>query len=461
MPIVAGASNEGQSAVVLFRRFGRYGIIDTVPFSRFITKLSGDCPLRFQAPKGTFDILPEEQPYRRFFESKAEEITESFGYGRIDTPMFEDARLFVRGVGEVTDIIERETYTFEDRGGDLITLRPEGTAPVCRAYLEHGLHNLPQPVRLYYLITNFRYERPQAGRYRQHHQLGHRGVRRRRRDDRRRGDRGRLACPGRHWNRRQDARAEQHRRPGVQARLYREAAGILPAAGGRGLPRLPASHGPEPAAAAGLQAGHRARTVIAGAPHSTEYLCAACLEHWEALSQYLRDLGLPFRTDHRLVRGFDYYTRTVFEIVPPDEGSQSTMVGGGRYDGLIEELGGVPTPGIGFGMGIERAILNVKSQGGGPPDDRGTKVVLAHVGDAAKRRAAGLASQLRLAGTAATLAPGRSLRSQMRYASSQMATHAVILGDDEIERGVVVLRDMDGGEQREVSPDELAAALGG
>ena len=427
---------------------------------RFHPKLSGDCPLRFQAPKGTFDILPEDQPYRRFFESRAEEIAASFGYGRIDTPMFEDARLFIRGVGEVTDIIERETYTFEDRGGDLITLRPEGTAPVCRAYLEHGMHNLPQPVRLYYLITNFRYERPQAGRYRQHHQLGIEVF----------GDED----------------------PAIDAEVIEVGWRVLDAVGiGDKTLALNSIGDSEcrPGYVENLQTYYRphadevcddcrrrmeqnplrlldckqdsCQSVIDGAPHSTEFLCAACSEHWDALLQYLRDLGLPYRTDHRLVRGFDYYTRTVFEIVPPDEGSQSTMVGGGRYDGLIEELGGAPTPGIGFGMGIERAILNVKSQGAGPPEDRATKVVLAHVGEAAKRRAAGLASRLRLAGTSAILAPGRSLRSQMRYASSQMATHAVILGDDEIERGIVVLRDMDGGEQREVSPDDLAAALRG
>ena len=281
----------------------------------FHPKLSGDSPLRFQAPKGTFDILPEEQPYRRFFESRAEEIAASFGYGRIDTPMFEDARLFIRGVGEVTDVIEKETYTFEDRGGDLITLRPEGTAPVCRAYLEHGMHNLPQPVRLYYLITNFRYERPQAGRYRQHHQLGIEVF----------GDED----------------------PAIDAEVIEVGWRVLDAVGIGGKTLALNSIGdPEcrPGYVEKLQAHYRpqadevchdcrrrmdqnplrlldckqdsCQSVIAGAPHSTDYLCAACLEHWEALLQYLRDLGLPFRTDHRLVRGFDYYTRTVFEIVP-------------------------------------------------------------------------------------------------------------------------------------------------
>ena len=412
----------------------------------------------FQAPKGTSDILPAEQPYWRFFESTAEEIAVSFGYEKIETPMFEDTGLFVRGVGEITDIIENETYTFEDRGGDLLTLRPEGTAPVCRAYLEHGMHNLPQPVRLYYLATNFRYERPQAGRYRQHHQFGIEVF----------GD--------------QDA--------AIDAEVIEVGWRVLDSIGigekSLGLNSIGDAQC-RPAYIEKLQAYYRpnveklcsdcrrrleenplrlldckqetCQPVIAGAPHSADYLCSGCQEHWDLLLEYLGDLSLPYRTDHRLVRGFDYYTRTVFEIVPPDEGSQSTMVGGGRYDGLVEELGGAPTPGIGFGMGIERAILNVKGQGAELPADEAPKVMLAYVGENAKRSAAGFASRLRLAGTPAVLAPGRGLRSQLRYATSQRATHAVILGDDELERGVVVLRDLGKGEQREVSPEQLPEAL--
>ncbi len=416
--------------------------------------------MRFQVPKGTSDILPDEQPYWRFFESRASETAASFGYGRIDTPMFEDAQLFVRGVGEVTDIIESETYTFEDRGGDLITLRPEGTAPVCRAYLEHGMHNLPQPVRLYYFSTNFRYERPQAGRYRQHHQMG-------------------IEVFG-------DGDAS------IDAEVIEVGWRVLDSVGIRdkilGLNSIGDTEC-RPGYVEELRSYYRPRVddicrdcrrrldqnplrlldckqascqpVTAGAPRSADYLCTACREHWEALLGYLRDVELPYRIDHRLVRGFDYYTRTVFEIVPPDEGSQSTMVGGGRYDGLIEELGGAPTPGIGFGMGVERAILNVKRQGVQLPTNSRTKVALAHVGEAARLRAARLASCLRMAGTPAMLAPRRSLRSQMRYASSQSATHAVIIGDEEMGRGVVVLRDLDRGEQREVALADLETVLRG
>ena len=414
----------------------------------------------FQAPRGTQDILPEEQKYWRFFQSKAEESATRFGYERIDTPLFEDAGLFVRGTGEVTDIVEKETYTFEDRGGDLLTLRPEGTPPVCRAYLEHGLHNLPQPVRLYYLCPVFRYDRPQAGRYRQHHQFGVEVL----------GD--------------GDA--------SIDAEVIEVAWRFLESAGLRDLSLMVNSIGdPEcrPEYVRKLKAHYEdqadrlcpdckrrlernplrlldckqdsCQPLIAAAPHSIDYLCDQCQQHWDNLLRYLAELGLPYEIDHRIVRGFDYYTRTVFEIVPPVEGAQRTIVGGGRYEGLIQELGGRPTPGIGFGMGIERVIGDLKRQEVVISDQVYTKVVVAHVGDAAKLEAMKLASDLRQAGMAAILGPtDRSLRSQLRYASSTDATHAVIVGDEELRKGVVILRDLAKSEQQEVGRDRLLQALG-
>ena len=413
----------------------------------------------FQVPRGTVDILPDEQAYWRFFEAKAREIATRFGYKRIDTPVFEDARLFVRGIGEATDIVEKETYTFEDRGGDLLTLRPEGTAPVCRSYLERGMHNLPQPVRLYYLCPVFRYERPQSGRYRQHHQFG-------------------IEVFG-------DGDAS------VDAEVIEVGWRFLEDIGLKELSLIVNSTGDpqcRPAYIELLQAYYRdhvdrlcpdckrrlehnplrlldckqdsCQPVIAGAPHSVDYLCGQCERHWAELLKYLTETGLSYEIDHRLVRGFDYYTRTVFEITPPVEGRQSTLVGGGRYDGLIQELGGSPTPGIGFGMGIERVIANLKSQEVAVPDHLGTKVLVAHVGDAAKLEAMRLCSRLRQGGTAAILGPpGRGLRSQLRYASSINATHAVIMGEEEIGKGVVVLRDLAESKQREVSPDDLFSLL--
>ena len=413
----------------------------------------------FQAPRGTADILPEEQKYRRFFENQAHQIATGFGYDRIDTPVFEDARLFVRGIGEVTDIVEKETYTFEDRGGDLLTLRPEGTAPVCRAYLENGMHVLPQPVRLYYLCPVFRYERPQSGRYRQHHQFGIEVF----------GDGD----------------------PSLDAEVIEVGWRFLESVGLTELSLSVNTIGDpdcRPGYLDALKAHYRGRIdqvcsdcqrrldrnpmrlldckqdscqpIIDEAPHGVDYLCEPCDRHWSTLLTYLQELGLPHETDHRLVRGFDYYTRTVFEITPPVEGRQSTLVGGGRYDGLIQELGGQPTPGIGFGMGIERVISSLKRQEMSVDDSHQTRVLVASLGDAARLEGMRLSSKLRRAGISAVLAPAdRSLRSQLRYANHIQATHAVILGDDELQRGVAVLRDLARSEQREVEPDSIPGVL--
>ena len=419
----------------------------------------GSARLLFQAPRGTSDILPDEQRHWRFVESKAQEIAGKFGYERIDTPIFEDARLFVRGIGEATDIVEKETYTFEDRGGDLLTLRPEGTAPVCRAYLEQGMHNLPQPVRLYYLCPVFRYERPQSGRYRQHHQFG-------------------VEVFG-------DGDAS------IDAEVIEVGWRFLESIGLQELSLIVNSIGDpqcRPRYIEALQTYYRphadrlctdcrrrlehnplrlldckqdsCQPIIADAPHSVDFLCEGCEQHWSGLLRYLAELKLSYEVDNRLVRGFDYYTRTVFEIVPPVEGRQSTLVGGGRYDGLIQELGGRPTPGVGFGMGIERVIVNIKRQKVPIAEDGGTKVLVAHVGDSANLEAIRLSSKLRQSGVAVVLGPaGRGLRSQLRYATSINASHALIIGDDEIQKGVVTLRDLARSEQREVTPDSLVQLL--
>lgn len=414
----------------------------------------------FQAPRGTVDILPEEQRYWRFCRAEAQEVATAFGYERIETPVFEDAALFVRGIGEVTDIVERETYTFEDRGGDPLTLRPEGTAPVCRAYLEHGMHNLPQPVRLYYVGPNFRYERPQSGRSRQHHQFGIEVL----------GD-GDASI---------DAEVIEVGWRFLESVGLKELSLSINSIGDhrcrpqyiRKLRSYYDGHVDElcPDCKRRLESNplrlldckqDSCQTAIAGAPGSVEHLCESCTEHWEGLQQHLAGLGFPFEIDHRRVRGLDYYTRTVFEITPPLEGRQTTLVGGGRYDGLIEELGGRPTPGIGFGMGLDRVIANLKRQEATVPDYRGTKVLVAHVGDAAKVEAMKITSNLRRLGTSAIPGPtGRGLRSQLRYAASINATHAVIIGDDELRKGVIILRDLAKSEQREVSPDRLLQALG-
>ena len=396
----------------------------------------------FQAPRGTSDHLPEEQKYWRYIESKALEVAERFGFGRIDTPAFEDSNLFIRSVGEGTDIVEKEMYTFDDRGGDSVTLRPEGTAPVCRAYLEHGMHNLPQPVRMYYFCPVFRYERPQAGRFRQHHQFGIEVL----------GDAD----------------------PSVDAEVIEVAWELMMSLGLNNINLLINSVGDpqcRPAYVAKLKeyySSHEAslcpdcrarmdrnplrlldckvetcHSLGNDAPKSAENLCEECSDHWVKLLTYLNTIELPYQIDHRLVRGLDYYTRTVFEVQPVEAGGQSTICGGGRYDGLITELGGRETPGIGFATGLERLTLNLKQNDIQIPELPSPKYLVANVGDDARSAALQLSVRLRRAGIGAILSSGsRGLRGQMRQANALEIPYTLIIGDDEIEKGEVVIRDM-------------------
>jgi len=414
----------------------------------------------YQAPRGTSDILPEEQPYWRYIEQKAVNICQLYGYERIDSPAFEDADIFIRTVGEETDIVEKEMYSFEDRGGNKLTLRPEGTAPVCRAYIEHGLHNLPQPVKLYYITPIFRYERPQAGRYRQHYQFGCEAI----------GDAdpaldaevidvawrffasldlrqlslklnsiGCKQCRPQYLTALKDYYAKYHRDlcPDCKTRLKRNPLRLLDC-------KKP-----------GCQ------QLADSAPRSVDYLCPPCAEHFDRLKRYLGLLEIPFEVNHRLVRGLDYYTRTVFEIQPEAEGAQSTLGGGGRYDDLIEELGGKPTPALGFAIGIERIILNLKKQGISVPPLPQPQVFIAHIGDDAKAEAIKLAARLRQAGTGVTTAIGnKSLKAQLRQANTLGVRYTIIIGEDEIKTGTVILRDMTTGEQKTVPLDELQRELG-
>ncbi|NQU96650.1 MAG: histidine--tRNA ligase [Chloroflexi bacterium] len=419
--------------------------------------------MTFRAPRGTADILPADQPYWSMIRRTAAGVAAAFGYGRIDTPTFEDTRLFTRGVGEETDVVQKEMYTFEDHGGDPQTLRPEGTASVCRAYLQHGMQNLPQPVRLYYDAPMYRYERPQAGRLRQHHQFGVEAI----------GD------PS----------------PQVDAEVIELGWQYLTSLGLKGLTVKVNSIGDPACRPAYLE---ELRAYYAGrvqhmcedckrriersplrlldckkgpcirqseeAPRSTEYLCGECRDHWEDVLSHLQALTGPYpdlryETDHRLVRGLDYYTRTVFEVHPAEEGAQSGVLAGGRYDGLMEQIGGPPTPGIGFGSGIERLILNLKRQGSEECAAPGIDVVAVHVGERARHRAAVLATELRLLGRSVVVAPaGRGVRSQMRYANALSARFALILGDRELERGIAALKPLDGGEQIDVPLDASTVA---
>jgi histidyl-tRNA synthetase len=412
----------------------------------------------YQAPRGTSDILPDQQSYWRFVHAKVEQSARLFDHHRIDTPTFESTGLFLRTVGEDTDIVQKEMYSFLDRGEQELTLRPEGTAAVCRAYLEHGMHNRPQPVRLYYVSPMFRYDRPQAGRYRQHHQFGAEAI----------GDGDAM----------------------VDVEIIQLAMATVESLGLSGMSLVLNTIGDSADRPGYLKALHSyyaphqdvlcadcrrryhnnplrlldckqasCQPFLAEAPRSSDHLGAAAYGHWEALLGYLDELEVPYRLDHRLVRGLDYYTRTVFEVQSANEGAQSSIGAGGRYDGLIEQLGGRPTPGIGFAIGIERVILNLRSQGVEVPAIGPGPVVVAYRGGKAKAAGIQLAARLRHQGIPVVVAPEKSLKAQMRYASGVDAQQVLILGDAELAQGVVTVREMDKGEQRQLRVDEVAADL--
>ena len=353
----------------------------------------------------------------------------------------------------------KEMYSFKDRGGKQLTLRPEGTAPVCRAYIEHGMHNQPQPVKLYYLAPIFRYERPQAGRYRQHYQFGYEAI----------GDND----------------------PVLDAEVIDIAWRFLEMLGLKRLKLLLNSIGCRQCRPGYLKSlkdyynkhinelcpdcrvrlekntlrlldckQPQCQQLAQAAPRSVDHLCTECAEHFNLLKNYLGLLELPFSVDHRLVRGLDYYTRTVFEIQPQTGGAQSTIGGGGRYDELIEELGGRPTPAVGFATGIERIILNLKKQGVAIPPLPQPQVFIAPVGGRARDEAVKLASRLRQGGIGVLQASiSRSLKAQLRQANKLGAGYVVIIGEEELANDTVILRDMASARQETIAAEELQERL--
>jgi len=414
----------------------------------------------YQAPRGTADILPEDQPLWSFVGSTVTDAAHLHGYRRIDTPIFEETDLFLRSVGDETDIVTKEMYSFDDRGGQNITLRPEGTAAVSRAYLESGLLNQAQPVRLFYLCPMFRYDRPQAGRYRQFHQFGVEAIGESdaaidleviqlAMDTMRRLGLGGMTLM---LNNIGDA-TDRPRYLDSLRDHFRPHLAHLGADDKRRFEANPLRL---------LDSKELAREAfMAEAPKSTDFLGPEAQAHWDELLSYLDAVGVAYKLDPKLVRGLDYYTRTVFEVHPTREGAQSAVCAGGRYDGLIEQLGGKPTPGIGFAAGIERIIMNLREQGsavGAPPP---APIVVAYNGAEGKAKAVGIATELRLRDVAALVAPERSLKSQMRYAASIDARTVVILGPKELERGVVTVRDMATGEQKEEPASGLLDVLSG
>lgn len=401
-------------------------------------------------PKGTNDILPGEIEKWHYIESIIREICREYGYLEIRTPVFEHTELFARGVGDTTDVVEKEMYTFIDKGKRNLSLRPENTASVVRAYVEHKIYAQPQPTKVYYLGPMFRYANVQAGRYRQFHQFG--------------------------------AEVLGSRQPAVDAEVITMAMDFYHRLGLHGLelhinsvgcPKCRPIHRqklhdflkPDLASLCGLCQSRFTRNPLRildckeekcqetskNATTTADCLCEECAEHFESVKKHLQDIGINFILNNRLVRGLDYYTNTAFEIIASDIGAQSSIGGGGRYDGLIEEIGGPPTPGIGYAMGMERIIATMERQGVNFPVESVIDVFIATLGEPAREVAFKLLYGFRQAGFVAEMdLMGRSLKAQMKYANRFDCKFTLIIGDEELNKGIAIVRNMTDGEQSEV-----------
>ena len=412
--------------------------------------------MEIKAIRGFNDILPEEIGKWHFVEDTAREIFEGFGFSELRIPILERTELFSRGIGEATDIVEKEMYTFTDKSGNSLTLRPEATASLARAYLEHQMYNFDPVAKVYFIGPMFRYERPQKGRYRQFYQI--------------------------------DAEVFGVSNPMVDAEVIVMLIQFLKKVGLEKLELQINSLGCRacrPAYRKVLKAFFEKKSfqlcadcqrrlhsnplrifdckvetckeAVADAPRVTDYLCEECQKHFEKVKEYLGESKLSYRLNPQMVRGLDYYTRTAFEVVSYDLGAQNAVAGGGRYDNLFQEIGNLDAPGIGFAIGMERLISLL------PPDKTFTqypRVFIAALGEETQGEAYRLLSQLHLEGIRAELDyEGKSLKSQMRRAGKLKAPFVLILGGDELRRGVAVLRNMDNKSQEEISINDLFKTL--
>ncbi len=408
-------------------------------------------------PRGTYDILPSQVNKWQFLEGEMRSLMRLYGFGEIRTPVFEHTELFQRGVGDTTDVVQKEMYTFTDKGGRSITLKPEGTASVVRALLENGLYAEAMPQKLFYITNCYRYEKPQAGRTREFTQFGTEvfgtdspaadaelidipyslfkrlGI-----DDKIELHINSIGCP--------ECRAVYHK--ALKEYFADKADKLCDTCKGR-LEKNPMRI---------LDCKCPACQDIAkDAPRMLDYLCDSCSEHFESLKARLEDMGIVYTVDSGIVRGLDYYTKTVFEFVCNSIGAQGTVCGGGRYDGLCEELGGVKLSGLGFGMGMTRLIAVLDNAGFKFPQSAHPKIYLASIGERASRLSSQIVAQLRTRGIAAECdIVGRSVKAQMKYADKIHAEYTAVLGDDECESGLVQLRYMATGQSEQVSLANLA-----
>lgn len=407
-----------------------------------------------KAPRGTGDVLPADSARWQHVEQTALTVAKNFGYREVRTPVFEHTELFHRSVGETTDVVQKEMYTFEDKGNRSITLRPEGTAGAARCLLEHSLHNDALPVKVAYITSCYRYEKPQAGRLREFHQFG-------------------VECFG--------AAAPQ-----ADAEVIALAKGVLDMLNITGVSLhinsigCPTCRAKYHAALKAYFESHRDELcetclgrlernpmrildckspvcsgIAADAPVMIDYLCDECRDHFTEVRACLDTAGIPYELDTRIVRGLDYYTRTVFEFVSDALGAQAVVAGGGRYDGLIEELGGPHLPSLGFAMGLERLLMVMDAIGAEFPATTRCELYLAPMGAAATRRCFEIADGLRQGGVSVeTDLVGRGLKAQMKYADKIGARWVLVIGDNELETGRAQLKDMDSGKAEEIALDD-------
>lgn len=407
-------------------------------------------------PKGTKDVLPQDSYKWHYIENTAREVAKLFGVREIRTPTFEHTELFLRGVGDTTDIVNKEMYTFEDKGNRSITLKPEGTAGVARAFIEKGLISQAMPLKMYYITPVFRYERPQAGRLREHHQFGVEFY----------GAKGAdidaeviltaytilsklglkvalninsMGCS--------ECRKEYNK---ALKEFYKDKIeGMCPTCRER--------YEKNPLRIIDCKEDN-CKKISENAPAITDYICEECSTHFENLKKYLSLAGLEYTVNPRIVRGLDYYTKTVFEFVTTSLGSQGTVCGGGRYDNLIEQIGGSSVAGVGFGMGLERVLMLLEAEGIEIVNSETIKVFIASMGESASNKAFELSYKLRTRGVSCeTDHMQRSFKSQFKYADKIGAEYVIALGDNEIESGKCKVRKMADGSEVEISIDSVCS----
>ena len=410
----------------------------------------------FTIPKGTKDMLPEEAFKWHYVENTAKSVAALFGFKEIRTPVFEHTELFLRGVGETTDIVTKEMYTFEDKGGRSVTLKPEGTAGVARAYVSSVQGSGILPYKMYYLTPVFRYERPQAGRLREHHQFGVElyGA------ASAMADVEVISLAKRFF----DTLGLEKLTLNINSigcpkcrKVYNEALKKYLADNLKYMcPTCNSRFEKNPLRILDCKE-EKCKAVTAKAPVVLDYLCDECKEHFEKLKRGLDEVGIKYVVNPKIVRGLDYYTKTVFEFVSDAIGAQGTVCGGGRYDSLVEEVGGKPTPAVGFGMGLERLLIVLESEN---LLERATKEAVDYyigsMGEKEADYAVKLAASLRAKGKSVeTDLVGRSVKAQMKYADKIGAKYVIIIGDDEIKSKIFKVKDMTSGEEKTVSADEL------